>query len=541
MRGHTIIVDGRDVTAQLETLQFSNSDPGGFEQLQSEQLGSLGVRAGAPIAVITGGDYAWHGRINEKGENDDHRAVANVAGVGYGAAFKGSPFSMVYVDRDLERMLGQISAYRRQVLIGANFRIETSEASPDVNNGSPSIIQKYMRTGDSLPIAECWYDAGQGNTIGEVYFDWDSTNISAQSTDANYNVRCVFGSDDQPTTQYTTVERTSDAILNATATSGAGYFHPFSAATGNKPRFMFLDSYYAGATVDTPALERIVRWRKLAIYGDHRLQRRGGDPGGINASDIATDAARRSGARFRMVVRDDSPYVVAHYVQYAAVDADIYFGDMARLQGYHWGVWEPGMLDDRSTWLYAAPPAEVTCMVSRRDCTGFRSPSVQYDKVYDTARVAYRDPAGSGGFVTVSATHPLLMPGDTRTLTLDMGLGSAESARAFGTFALRLSQQSARGGGSATLPGVIALPGGGFKPSSLLKAGRDRIRITDLLDSGALLQADLRGVDTFLIRRVETTVRPDGREETRVEFDGGADLMEVLNARLAIGSLLAAS
>jgi hypothetical protein len=81
---------------------------------------------------------------------------------------------------------------------------------------------------------------------------------------------------------------------------------------------------------------------------------------------------------------------------------------------------------------------------------------------------------------------------------------------------------------------TVRLPGGGSKPACLLKAGRDRIRITDLPDSGPLHETDTRRFDCFHVRRVETTEQPDGTQQTRVDFDGGADLMEVLQARLAV-------
>jgi hypothetical protein len=63
----------------------------------------------------------------------------------------------------------------------------------------------------------------------------------------------------------------------------------------------------------------------------------------------------------------------------------------------------------------------------------------------------------------------------------------------------------------------------------LLRAGRDRIQIPDLPDSGSFTGPRR---DTFLVRRVETTVS-NGTASTRIEFDGGADLLEVLQARTA--------
>ena len=519
---HSVIIDGRDLTSQIETLSFSNVDPGGFEVMQSEQLGSLGVRAGAPAAVLLGGNYAWHGRINEKGENDERHTIGNVAGVGYGAKFKDNPFSMVYVDRDLGRW-GQMSNARRANRMGATVvGFGDFSVLPDVNTGLPALQLRMTGAWAGEVDTEPWYDAGQGNVVGSVYVDHVVTNASYAALNFTETLRSAVTDDDTATVAITTF-----------AALGAGY-NDLAAVV----RYVIfsLRNTAAGGTEGTDYLWVL---RKVAVYGNHQLPRRGSDPGGFYASDIAADAAKRSKTNFNLVIKDDVPFIVPHSVYYAPTAADKIIGDMAVLQGYHWGVWEPNTLDDRPTFLYSAPSPEPTCQVSRRDCTGFRSPSIQYDKVYDTAIVSYSDPAGSSGFATVVLPHPLLLPGESRTIDLDMGVGSLAAATAFGTFALRLSQQSARGGGSATLPSMIALPGGGFKPSSLLRAGRDRIRILDLRDAGALLQSDLRGLDTFLIRRVETTIHPDGTPETRIEFDGGADLMEVLNARLAEAAVLA--
>ncbi|MFP5379563.1 MAG: hypothetical protein ACLGHP_07410, partial [Vicinamibacteria bacterium] len=210
--------------------------------------------------------------------------------------------------------------------------------------------------------------------------------------------------------------------------------------------------------------------------------------------------------------------------------------EMAKIMGWHYGTWEPRtVLDDTPRLFFTAPPATPTCIVSRHDLGGFDAPKVRVDRLYDTAKVRWTDPAGTSGVQTVTIANALAARAGVagRTLGLDMGQGDATTATTYGTFALNLALASARGGGSGTAPSSVALPGGGRKPAALLKSGRDRIRVLDLPDSGSLTATDADRQDSFLVRRVATTVK-GGQATTQIEFDGGADLLEVLNARLAL-------
>lgn len=530
MMRHRVIADGTDITERIESLTFSNSDPGGYEILQSAALGSLGIRPGAELIVTLGGSHAWHGRVNERGDDDNRGLLRSADGVGYGAKLADRPFSMIYIDRDLKRWTTGPTSVRHAALVGASFAPYPAVVETDTNTGLPALTLPWYLDGKK-PINEPFYDAGQGNVAAKIYFDWISTNWGAANVDAQWVFKIISAQEDSLTTTDTL---NGGVVLNATTTSGSGYFSATRAF-----RYFLLQALYTIATSSSPSAQRVLNVRKVAVFGDHGLQLHGAVPGGIYASDIAADAAKRSRGGFELIVADDAPFPVVHYVQYVPVAASEYLDDMAKLQGYHWGVWEPSGFGGRPTLRYQAPPPEATFVVSRRDCSDFKSPSVRYDNCYDVAVVDYVDPAGASGFATVTLPHPDLLPGDTRTLRLNMGVGSAGAATAFGTFALRLSQASTRGGGSATLPAMVSIPGGGFMPSSLLKAGRDRVRITDLGERGRLLQVDTRGVDTFLVRRVETTIQVDGIPQTRIDFDGGVDLLEVLQARLATASVVA--
>jgi hypothetical protein len=75
----------------------------------------------------------------------------------------------------------------------------------------------------------------------------------------------------------------------------------------------------------------------------------------------------------------------------------------------------------------------------------------------------------------------------------------------------------------------VALPGGGHKRATLLRAGIDRLKINGL-NTGSPLRD--QPADTFHISRVSCSAQSDGSVTTSVELDAGADLIEVLQARI---------
>ena len=89
-----------------------------------------------------------------------------------------------------------------------------------------------------------------------------------------------------------------------------------------------------------------------------------------------------------------------------------------------------------------------------------------------------------------------------------------------------LLDQTGRVAGSGSVRGRVQTPAGP-KPALLLRAGLDRFGVPDLPSKSLLAPED----NEFQVRRVETTVGREG-PVTQVELGAGADLLEVLSARL---------
>lgn len=520
-----VIAGDRDITAQHDGLQLSNVDPGGYEVLQLNPRAIDGLRPGAPIWVRLGSEVMGHYRLNEPGEHDKAgRSDFSIAALGFGAKLKDDPTRRLYVDRSLAQW-GALGRTRQIALAAASRQYNAPSVVPDGVTGLPALRTALSGPWTANSTSEAIYDA-QGLALGAIYYAWNADGTLVSAADANWNWLVGMSSDDSATA----LDVTAD--LQLSGNSGSGYKTSHSGFT-----YGWLQDLYAtaaGGNVEYPLL-----WR-LAVYGDHGLPLRGPDPGGFYTSDIVRDAARDMG--FELLIDDATGFIVAHSTYLPPTSREQIIADQAKLAGgWHWGVWEPLSIDNpRPTLRYHAPPDQATCVVSRLDCDEFQAPSVRLDQLYDTAIVGYRDPGGSSGYVTVTIANPLLRETDmgSRTLPLDAGIATAAVASVIGTDTLALALASARGSGWAILPDAVTVPGGGRKPACLLKAGRDRIRISDIPRLSSLVDAATQ-FDTFRISRVEPTIDAHGIPRTRVEFDGGADLMEVLNARLAIAATVA--
>jgi hypothetical protein len=525
----TVQVADRDITQAHDGLVCSNADPGGMEVCQLNPTVIQGLRPGAPVIVRCGLEYVWHGRLNEPGQHmQGDRDTFQIAAVGYAAALKDNPYAEIYVDRDLSRWTGAGTA-RRLAMNAINQSPLDAARVPDLT--APALAEEVngVWTTTTVPVVEAYYDASSGVSIGSLYYAVKK-NTTLNGADANWTVEALLSIDD--TVSSTDSSGNLRASLPATGT--------LTATTASRRYALARLFYNAAVAGGTENSVNGIYWTVLAVYGTHGLTKRGTNSAtsaqGFYPSDIATDAFKRARAGIVPgVIETSTGLILPHSVYPTPTDPDQIIDDMAKLLGWHWGVWEPQtVFDDRPTSHFRAPPADATAIVSRAECIELDPPKVRYDLLYDSAKIAWRDAAGSTGITTVALANPLL--GETgsngRILSLDMGLGDAASAQVFGQFALLLSQRTARGGGYAILPDTVSLPGGGRKPACLLKSGRDRLRINDLPDSGPLHEVDTRRYDTFHLRRVECQI-VNGVPQTRVDFDGGADLMEVLTARLA--------
>lgn len=521
LRGMQVLVGGRDLTSRCDSLVFSAVDNGGFE------ICTLGLPSadrplkGTPVIIRQGLSVAWMGRVAELADHSSHAHATKTVGCeGHQAVLKDTQLQMLYVDRDLsqwkppsvQRLIDLTSVHQRQ----GSFTVGT-----DARTNSPALVQELADDWEKpwVPIVESWYDAGPGNLIAYLYL---ALTCSVEAAESWGEVALTCADD------------------VGTGFAGSGNLHPTTTEyfiPQLAQRFAFLQHYFATSPGGSPGGKYLANWR-LAVYGNHGLPGRGAAPVGFYPSDIARHALSQVGGISAGVIEDSVGYIAPHVVYRTPTNVDTVINDMAKLMGWTWGVWGPATaFGDAPRLDFRAPPTDATCVVSKAECDELDITSRLGD-LYDTCVVSYTDGAGTLGQVTVRLPNAQLYEAGItdRTLQLAAGMSTEAAAGELGLAALLLSQIAARGAGQVTLPSSVRLLGGGSKPSALLRPGSDRLRITDLIDGGPLLEQGTSRRDVFRISRVETTVGKDGVASTRAELDNGVNLLETLQARLALAA-----
>lgn len=515
-----VVIGDQDLTRELRGGTFSNVDPGGFEACSLSFARPIKApRPGERITIRYGLEVAWDGRVNDPGSGTTGGTeVEGVIGVGHGAALRDNAMREIYRDIDLDSW-ENANVARRAALYGNTINVGDWSRGPDGWSvefdgntlGSPRLVWELAYRDSSIEIASLTYRGAYGDTFWDIALFTHTAQGSFSSVDSSV------------LTDFDNSYRTVSAV---TIRNG----------------FMFqMDSNNVDVT-PVGGAHRTLKF--LAAMGNHGLTLRGTEPNaGYYPTDIALHALRRfnSEGNSNLVIEqgpvdtDSNAYACPHAVYLDFVPFERVIDDMVRGQlGWHWGVWEPAGLHATNPRLFLTkPPEQATVAVSRAECgEDFDAPRVRMDAIYNYVIVRYRDASGRVLYSASVIANPLVTQAgvDFRSLVVDAGVSTAAAAATFGQFAMQLANNAARGAGSCTLPGTVSALGG-RKPACLVRAGRDRIRITDLPDPGPLHETDTRRFDTFRVRRVETTIQPGGQLDTRVEFDGGADLMEVLAAR----------
>lgn len=521
----SVVIGTRNVTDYVDEITFSNVDPGGFELCTISLRKGPVVVVGQRVTVYCGLSVAWDGRVNDPGSgNIRARLVEGITAVGYGAALKDNPAQAFYTHSDLRAWFDSRLEGGTILTTGTSPTVVTGQRYPYISY--PANILSINSSSAGIMI-----DTGIAGAVKYVY-----VNYNRQTARGNISI----GIDSSPDG----LTWTSQASTNFAA-SGNGNTLTATLSPGTRYIRVVLGNVVGGNWTD--AADIFIRPTVIQLFGDSTADYQVASSSVLLPTFVALDAmARCNTAAGQTVIAkgpvdvDATNYYIQHLLYPTPTTNEQIIDDAMKSLGWHWGVWEGAGLDNPTPRLFlTAPPATPTIAVRRVDCEEFDPPKVRLDALYDSADVTYHDTAGLQGISTATLANALLAQSGigSRKLSIDMGTGSAGAATALGNFALSLAQAAQRGGGSALVPGMV-MSGAGRRPAELIRAGRDRIRITDLPDPGPLHETDTRRFDTFRVRRVETTLR-DSVPQTRVEFDGGADLLEVLQARLADATQLA--
>ena len=373
-----------DPANRPSSMRWSDTMPGGFDRFGCTLPRKPGVDYGdlAPLSTLTVRDYAggtvWEGRLERAPRSSGDQMSVSPDAVGWQAHLEDdrSSVSMVYRDVDLSRWQGP-SAQRRAALIAASLP-QQSDATAAWDESTPSLVLSVQGTWTSpRPLCETWYDAGDGNRIGRIYFEWSGW------PDTTFLAFC---------------EVAADGARTVAEQAGGGDF--YTAPTGtmsftptNRFRYALVNWFY-GATGGDGGATYDLRLRHLAVYGDHTVPVQGAEPdAGLLASDIVADAVGRWAPLLRFTTGVGGTIQPTTFpIPQAAYDRSTVLAilqDVTKYEQPEWAVW-----DDRT--LYMNPPGtRGRRWKARVGPSGLEETGPQVDRMWNGVIVQYQDVDGS--------------------------------------------------------------------------------------------------------------------------------------------------
>lgn len=524
--------DERRAENNFKGLSFSTVMPGGHETCECTlpRKTRVSYQDMTRLSTLTvkgpGGRIASETRLEKtpRASGDDRNIQPQA--VGWQAHLDDdSQAAEVYRDSALDHW-GEPSSSRRLALHtgGTPYAvIEGPTVEPDASTGIPGLLLRFSTEKNQSAAAEALYDAGSAR-ISSIYYD-----MTSHADSASFTGYVGVASTDAFAAQ----ENTADLIAGVDDTDAATF----------SPTARYR---YGWASFAVPALadhgESDDHWmtlRRLAVYGNHGLTKRGTEPAaGFYASDVVANAISRWCPLYRFTTGSDgtirpSSFVIPQIEFRAFTTAGNILKEAAKYELPDWAVWEgdrPGepkfYYNERNgrgkRWRARVAPAKLT------------ETGPQVDRLFNGVIVSYQDVDGSTRTVGPPGTladvtddslldtdplNPANQLGIKRYVILDMGMVST-SAGAIKVGSVFLEQAKAFDqSGSAELTGHVTDDHGVVHPAWAVRAG-DQISFTD-------------ASDTSYRRIVKTSYSHDSRTNS-IDLDSPPEGMDALLASLSV-------
>ena len=512
---------GYDITDRIEGLSWSSTNPGGDERASFTFKASWfsenpEIAKGSKVRIEDGLQRLWSGRIEERSRGTDTTETITVTCYGPGQALKDNLMSMIYVDRDLSGWADPSRQRRYDILSGGFTEALGPTVQADTTNGLPALAQ-IVGSASGNTLSEAWYDAGQDNLLGSVYCDYTSHSVAA--------LQCVLYSADTDNASGLT-GRTVD-LITGTDSSGT-----FTVPVGQRYLFFF---FVVGTT---GSQDRDFTCRKLAVYGDHGLTKRGTSGAeGFYDSDIVSHVISQIPTVDARTI-DTGSFVIQQAAYKDKVRHEQIINDAASYENRDWGTWGTDDLFDTSTngkFDYRLKDTTTRhWTVSRTDAEDLDLAD-ELAGLYDTAVVKYTDEAGAARSVTRTANIPELTNAgiSPKTVELTGGTLTQAGAETLGDLALAFYGGFAPARGSLTLKGKATHYQRGEIPAHFMRADGSNIQIRDILPSDTALGLDSTPDrrSTFPMNRVSVDCS-GAVPVTTVDLDQSNDRLTQLQTRL---------
>ena len=501
-------------------LSFSTTAPGGFESLsltlpRRPKLAYADLERLSNVTVTgAGGQVAWEGRIQSSPRESGSQMAVSPQVVGWQAHLEDNQNARaLYVDRELGGW-GQMSRSLRINALSVWGSVNDPSVEPDTTTGIPGVSLTLPAAGVN-PLGSAFYDAGPGLKVGSIYYDYTSLSDTADAATVGVS------SDDLNTT----TQSTADLIGGANA-SGTGTF------TATTPYRFGTIAFYLSGTVG--GVDRLLTVRRLSVWGDHGLTKRGTAPDdGLWASDVVAHAISAFAPLLNYTTGSsgtisDSGFTIPQLVFKDSTTAAIIIATANRFHLNDWFVWEG------RKFYYHDRGARGKAWRARVGPSGLSETGQSMERLWNGVVVRYQDVDGSTKTVgptgaQADATseqltdtdplNPATKLGIQRWQVLDMNgvstlAGATEVGRRFlvETKALDTS-------GRADIQGNVEDDRGVVHAAWRIRAG-DTITFTDAADTSS--------------RRVVRSSYDDSTKTCSVDLDAPPESLDSLLERLQV-------
>lgn len=513
---------GYDITSMIDGLSWSSVNPGGDETASFTfrrpwSRDNAEIARGSVVAITDGFELLWTGRIEEHDRGGDQTEEVAVTAYGLGIRLKDNTMTEIYVDRDLGQW-GEWSVTRRSLWTSLSIPpVGAMSVLADQWTGLPA-VQVTLPQGSTGAIAEAFYDAGAGTRIASVYYDLISKSVAGDEGKFRALDDDAYGG-----------EISGSDLLTGADSSAAGTY------TLASPK-QFLTFTLVGA--GTATAERSVTVRRVAVFGNHGLAKRGSAPTeGFYDSDIVINVISRvPGVVVRRI--DQGSFVITQSAYKEPIDHESVITDVSRFENRDWGTFgSDNVLNPSSEGQFDYKLKDTSARqwsIRRSECAALDLHS-EMSTLFDTVVVNYQDESGTAKTVTRTRTSPDLVAAGAspKTLVLDAGVLSPAAAQTLGDVSLALAGAFAPARGSVRIDGRVRHIDRGDVPAFYMKADGSNLQVPDILPSNTMLALD-DSPDrrtTFPIKRVAHDAGGDV-VSTTVELDQSNDSLTQLQNRL---------
>lgn len=513
---------GYDITDLIDGLSWSSTNPGGDERAtftfkRSWFASNPEIAKGSLVRIEDGLQRLWTGRIEERSRGTNTTEEITVTCYGLGNRIKDNLMSMIYVDRDLSGWADPSRQRRYDILSGGYTEALGPTVQADTTNGLPALAQ-IVGSASGNTLSEAWYDAGQDNLLGSVYCDYTSHSVAA--------LQCVLASADTDNASGLT-GRTVD-LITGTDSSGT-----FTVPVGQRYLFFL---FVVGTT---GSQDRDFTCRKLAVYGDHGLTKRGTSGAeGFYDSDIVSHVISQIPTVDARTI-DTGSSVITQAAYKDKVTPEQIITDAAQYENRDWGTWGSDNLfgTDSAVFDYKLKDTATRhWTVSRADAEDLDLAD-ELAGLFDTAVIKYTDESGTSRSVTRTATITELVNAglSPKTVEINGGTLTQAAAQTLGDTALAFFGGFAPARGSLTLKGNASHYQRGDIPAHFMRADGSNIQVRDILPSTTALALDSTPDrrSTFPIKRVSVDCS-GAVPVTTVDLDQSNDRLTQLQARLGV-------